>query len=57
MFSQSSTTAGTYTFGGTLFVGQWEVTASKTGYVSQTKLISLAKGAPLTENFTLLKAP
>ena len=47
----------TYTFGGNLFIGQWEVTASKTGYLPQTKMISLVKGSPLTENFTLLKGP
>lgn len=57
LFSQTSTAAGTYTFGGNLFVGQWEVTASKTGYLPQTKMITLVKGAPLTENFTLMKAP
>ena len=57
LFSQTSTAAGTYTFGGNLFVGQWEVTASKTGYLPQTKMINLVKGSPLTENFTLMLGP
>jgi len=57
LFTQPTTGAGTYTFSGNLFVGQWEATASKVGYLPQTKMITLAKGSPLTENFTLLKAP
>jgi len=57
LFSTNSTTAGTYTFGGNLYVGQWEVTASKAGYLPQTKMITLAAGTPLNENFTLMRAP
>ncbi len=57
LFSTTSTGAGTYTFGGNLYVGQWEVTASKAGYLPQTKMINLAAGTPLNENFTLMRAP
>ncbi len=57
LFTQTSTASGTYTFGGNLYVGQWEVTASKTGYLPQTKMITLAAGTPLNENFTLTRAP
>jgi hypothetical protein len=57
LFSTTSTTSGTYTFGGNLYVGAWEVTASKLGYLPQTKSITLAAGTPLNENFTLMRAP
>lgn len=57
LFTQTSTSAGTYTFGGNLYVGSWELTASKTGYLPQTKMVTLAAGTPLNENFTLTKAP
>lgn len=57
LFSATSTGSGTYTFGGNLYVGQWEVTASKAGYLPQTKMITLAAGMPLNENFTLTRAP
>lgn len=57
LFAASSTASGTYTFGGNLYVGQWQVTASKAGYVPQTKMITLAAGMPLNENFTLMRAP
>jgi hypothetical protein len=57
LFSTSSTSSGTYTFNGSLYVGHWEVTASKDGYISQTKVIDLVAGSPLNENFTLMKSP
>jgi len=57
LFNQTSTAAGTYTFGGQLYVGQWEVTASKTGYTPQKKTVNLVAGTPLNENFTLTLAP
>lgn len=57
LFNQTSTGAGTYTFGGNLYVGSWELTASKTGYLPQKKMVTLAAGTPLNENFTLTKAP
>jgi hypothetical protein len=57
LFSQSTTSTGTYTFNGSLYVGQWEVTASKTGYISQTKQVTLVKGSPLNQNFSLTRAP
>jgi hypothetical protein len=57
LFTQTSTSSGTYTFGGQLYVGQWEVTASKVGYMPQTKMITLVAGTPLNENFTLTKSP
>lgn len=57
LFDQTSTSAGTYTFGGQLYVGQWELTASKPGYRSQTKMVTLTAGNPLNENFTLTKMP
>ncbi|MBL8951150.1 MAG: carboxypeptidase regulatory-like domain-containing protein [Myxococcaceae bacterium] len=57
LFSTTTTASGTYTFGGNLYVGQWEVTASKAGYLPQTKMLNLAMGSPLTENFTLMRAP
>jgi hypothetical protein len=55
LFSTTSTSSGTYTFGGSLYVGHWEVTASKDGYLPQTKAIDLVAGMPLNENFTLMK--
>lgn len=55
LFSASSTTAGTYTFANQLYVGEWEVTAEKAGYLPQTKRIDLKAGMPLNENFTLSK--
>jgi hypothetical protein len=57
LFTQTSTSAGTYTFNGQLFVGQWEVTASKPGYLPQTKMVTLTAGSPLNENFTLTRKP
>jgi hypothetical protein len=57
LFSTSSTSSGTYTFSGSLYVGHWEVTASKDGYTPQTKVIDLMAGMPLNENFTLMKTP
>lgn len=56
LFSTGSTSSGTYTFNGGVYVGQWELTASKPGYVSQTKTVTLQAGMPLNENFTLTKA-
>jgi hypothetical protein len=55
LFSTTSTSSGTYTFGGSLYVGHWEVTASKDGYLPQTKVIDLTAGMPLNENFTLMR--
>lgn len=40
-----------------VYVGQWELTASKTGYTPQKKMVSLVAGTSLTENFTLTAAP
>lgn len=57
LFSTTTTPSGTYTFGGGLYVGQWEVTASKAGYVSQTKMVTLTAGAPLNETFSLTRTP
>jgi hypothetical protein len=56
LFSVSAP-AGAYSFGGTLYAGHWEITASKDGYLPQTKVIDLAAGSPLTEDFVLTKAP
>ncbi len=56
LFTQATTASGTYTFGGTLYVGHWDVTASKSGYVSQTKTIDLAAGSPINQNFALMKS-
>ncbi|MBX7099331.1 MAG: hypothetical protein K1X89_16580 [Myxococcaceae bacterium] len=55
IFSATSTGSGTYTFGNSLYVGKWEVTAEKAGYLPQTKTIDLMEGMPLNENFTLTK--
>lgn len=57
LLSASSTSTGTYTFNGQVWVGTWELTASKTGYVSQTKSVTVVKGTPLSVNFSLTKAP
>ena len=57
LFNQTSTAAGTYTFGGQLYVGQWELTVSKPGYLPVVKQVTLVAGAPLNENFTLTKIP
>ncbi|MBX7117150.1 MAG: hypothetical protein K1X64_22730, partial [Myxococcaceae bacterium] len=57
LFKATSTGSGTYTFNAEIYVGAWEVTASKTGYFPQTKQITLVKGTPLNENFTLTKMP
>jgi hypothetical protein len=57
VFTTTTTNAGTYTFSNTLYVGQWEVTASKPGFTSQTKMINLMPGMPLNENFSLTVAP
>jgi len=57
LFTTTSSGSGTYTFNGNQYVGQWELTASKAGYVSQTKMVTLVAGTPLNENFTLTAAP
>ena len=57
LFNATSTSSGTYTFNGNLYVGTWEVTAKKDGYLPQTKTVTLVKGSPLNENFTLQKKP
>ncbi len=57
IFTTTSTSSGTYTFNGNVYVGTWDITASATGYISQTKSISLAQGNPLNVNFTLMKGP
>ncbi len=57
IFKATSTSSGTYTFGGNVYVGSWDVTASATGYLPQTKSISLTQGNPLNVNFTLTKGP
>lgn len=57
LLSAYSTSTGTYTFNGTVWVGTWELTAKKTGYLPQTKTVTVVKGTPLSVNFTLQKAP
>lgn len=57
MFSQSTASNGTYTFSNTLPAGTWEITASKTGYISQTVTVTVAAAGSVNQNFTLLRAP
>lgn len=57
LFNATTASNGTYTFGGNLYVGQWEVTASKAGYTPVRRTVTLAAGMPLNENFTLMAAP
>jgi hypothetical protein len=56
-FSQTTASNGTYTFGNTLPAGTWELTASKTGYVSQTQVVTVAASGSVNQNFTLVRAP
>lgn len=56
-FSQTTASNGTYTFGNTLPAGTWELTASKTGYLSQTQMVTVAASGSVNQNFTLLRAP
>ena len=56
-FSQTTASNGTYTFSNMLPAGTWEVTASKTGYVSQTVTVTVAAAGSVNQNFTLLRAP
>ena len=54
----AGTAAGTYPLGGNLYGVSRELTASKTGYLPQKKLVTLVAGTALNgENFTLTKAP
>lgn len=61
LFNQTTASNGTYTFanmsGNTLPAGTWELTASKTGYVSQTQTVTFASMATVNQNFTLMQAP
>jgi hypothetical protein len=57
LFNATTASNGTYTFGGNLYVGQWEVTASKPGYTPVRRTVNLQAGMPLNENFTLMAAP
>lgn len=56
-FSQTTASNGTYTFSNMLPAGTWELTASKTGYVSQTVTVTVAAAGSVNQNFTLLRAP
>ncbi|MDP3235117.1 MAG: carboxypeptidase regulatory-like domain-containing protein [Myxococcales bacterium] len=56
-FSQTTASNGTYTFSNLLPAGTWELTASKTGYVSQTVTVTVAAAGSVNQNFTLLRAP
>ncbi len=56
-FSQSTASNGTYTFGNMLPAGTWQLTASKTGYLSQTVSVTVAASGSVNQNFTLLRAP
>lgn len=55
LFSSTTSTSGTYTFNNNLYEGTWEVTASKTGYVSQTRTVTVTAGQVTNQNFTLAK--
>lgn len=57
LWSANSTTSGTYTFNNGLYEGTWEVTASKAGYTSQTKTVTITAGNTTNENFVLQPAP
>jgi hypothetical protein len=57
LFSQTTATNGTYTFGNTLPAGTWELTASRTGYLSQTQMVTVAASGSVNQNFTLVRAP
>lgn len=56
-FSQTTASNGTYTFSNALPAGTWELTASKTGYISQTVTVTVAAAGSVNQNFTLLRAP
>ena len=53
----TASNTGTYTFNNMLPAGTWEVTASKSGYLSVTRTVTLAASGSINENFTLLRAP
>lgn len=57
LLSTSSTSSGTYTFNGQVWVGTWELRAEKDGYLPQTKTVTVVKGTPLSVNFSLTQAP
>ena len=50
----TAATTGTYTFSNTLPAGTWEITASKTGYQSVTRTVTIAASGSVNENFTLV---
>jgi hypothetical protein len=54
VFSQSSAANGTYTFGGNLYVGSWEVTVSKAGYQTVRQMVAVTAGSAVNANFTLV---
>ncbi len=56
-FNQTTASNGTYTFSNALPAGTWELTASKTGYISQTVTVTVAAAGSVNQNFTLLRAP
>lgn len=57
LFTQTTASNGTYTFNNTLPAGTWELTASKTGYVSQTQTVTVTAAGMVNQNFTLLRSP
>ncbi|MCU0695820.1 MAG: carboxypeptidase-like regulatory domain-containing protein [Myxococcaceae bacterium] len=57
LFTQTTASNGTYTFGNTLPAGTWEVTASRMGYLPQTQMVTVTASGSVNQNFTLLRAP
>jgi hypothetical protein len=57
LFTQTTASNGTYTFGNTLPAGTWELTASRSGYLSQTQMVTVTASGSVNQNFTLLRAP
>ena len=50
----TAATTGKYTFSNTLPAGTWEITASKAGYQSVTRTVTIAASGSVNENFTLV---
>jgi Carboxypeptidase regulatory-like domain len=57
LLNATSNGTGNYTFNGQVWEGTWELTAKRTGYLPQTKTITVVKGQPLSVNFSLTEAP
>lgn len=57
LFSVVTGPSGVYTFTGGHYVGSWTISPEKTGYVTQSKTVTLKKGTPVAVEFALVKAP